>query len=128
MITEFIDYLNGTTLKPQVELAFTMNPIEDYSEELPVILVYPLGSSGSPSGADNLVIQQASTDVVCLLGCAIGDYEALQIELQSAAVGWEAGGSYHAMEFSSASIEGLKGGFIWWREVYSVQHQIRQIN
>lgn len=125
MITEFITYLQGAGLTPSVEFAFTSEPIEDYSDELPAILVYPLADSASGNGADNLVIQAVSTQVVCLLGCAIADYETLKDELRAAVLGWVVG-EYDAFEFAGSSIEGLKGGYIWWRETYSTQITIRQ--
>ncbi|MFT5766739.1 MAG: hypothetical protein ACI9DH_000558 [Halioglobus sp.] len=125
MITEFIAYLQGAGLTPSVQFAFTSEPIEDYTDDLPAILVYPTGDSASPSGADNLVIQAVSTEIVCLLGCAIGDYETLKNELRAASIGWVTG-DYDAFEFAGSSIEGLKGGYIWWRESYSTRSTIRQ--
>ena len=127
MITEFITYLQGAGLTPSVEFAFTSEPIEDYSDDLPAILVYPLGDSASQSGADNLVVQDVRTEVVCLLGCSITTYETLKDELRAAVLGWVTG-SYDAMELSSSSIEGLKGGYIWWRETYTTRIRIRQTN
>ena len=125
MITEFITYLQGAGLTPSVQFAFTAEPIEDYADDLPAILVYPLGDSPSASGADNLVIQDVQTSVVCLLGCDITDYETLKDELRAAVLGWVTG-SYDAMELEGSSIEGLKGGYIWWKENYSTRIRIRQ--
>lgn len=125
MITEFITYLQGAGLTPDVRFAFTSEPIEDYSEELPVIMVYPTGYSASPSGFDNLVIQDVAVQVACLLGCHIDDYETYLTELRSAAMGW-VDGDHDAMELAGAQIEGLKGGYIWWRESYSTRIRIRQ--
>lgn len=129
MITEFITHLQTSSLRPRVELAFTAEPIEDYSEELPVILVYPLAYGAGDSIADNLVIQNTQMQIACLLGCAIDQYEDLLGELRAAAMGWvlnDGDAHYDAMELEGATIEGLKGGYIWWREVYSVRIRIRQ--
>lgn len=125
MIDEFIAYLQGAGLTPKVEFAFTSEPIEDESIQLPAIMVYPLGDSASGSGADNLVIQAVSTQVVCLLGCKVGQYETLKNELRAAVLGWVTG-DYDAFELSGSSIEGLKGGYIWWRETYTTRITIRQ--
>lgn len=125
MITEFISYLQGAGLTPSVKYAFTSEPVEEYSDELPTIMVYPLSYSASESLADNLVIQDTQIQVACLLGCAIGSYESLLDELRAAAIGWVTG--YHdAMELAGAEIVGLKGGYIWWREVYTTRIRIRQ--
>ena len=125
MIAEFITYLQGAGLTPDVRFAFTTEPVEDYSDELPVIMVYPMGEEPSPSSFDNVVIQDVAKDVACLLGCAVGDYEALLAELRAAAMGWVFG-QYDAMEMSGASIVGIKGGYIWWQEVYTTRIRIRQ--
>jgi len=125
MITEFITYLQGAGLTPSVKFAFTTEPIEDYSSELPVIMVYPVGLSASVSGIDNLVVQDTTSTVACLLGCAVNEYETLLDELRAAAMGW-VHGTHDAMELESAQIEGIKGGYIWWRESYSVRRRIRQ--
>ncbi|MCB0249763.1 MAG: hypothetical protein KDI07_14410 [Anaerolineae bacterium] len=125
MISEFITYLQGAGLTPSVRFAFTTEPIEDYTDDLPVIMVYPLGYDASPSLADNLVIQDVALDVACLLGCEITDYETYLAQLRGAAMGWVQG-QYDAMELSSASIVGIKGGYIWWQENYSSRIRIRQ--
>lgn len=125
MISEFITYLQGASLTPAVRFAFTTEPIEDYSADLPVILVYPLGYDASQSLADNLVIQDVVVEVACLLGCAIADYETLLAELRAAAMGWVFG-QHDAMELGGASIVGIKGSYIWWRETYSTRVRIRQ--
>lgn len=127
MIAEFITYLQGAGLTPGVRFAFTTEPIEDYSDDLPVIMVYPQDYSASENGADVLVVQAVTVQIVCLLGCAVADYETLLDELRAKAIGWVAGGSWDAMELASASIVGLQGGYIWWQEVYSVRGQIRQV-
>ena len=126
MITEFITHLQSAGLTPSVQFAFTADPIDDYSDELPAILVYPQGDSASPSIGDNLVIQDFQSRIVCLLGCAVADYESLKSELRGAAMGW-VHGNYDAMELNDSEIVGLKGGFIWWQETYSVRIRIRQL-
>jgi len=125
MITEFITYLQGAGLTPTVKFAFTTEPVEDYEEEFPVIMVYPEGESPEASDADNFVIQNVTKGVVCMLGCAIADYEVLLAELRGAAMGWVF--EYHdAMEMAGAQIIGIKGGYIWWRETYATEVRIRQ--
>lgn len=125
MISEFITYLQGAGLTPDVRFAFTTEPVEDYSSEMPVILVYPQGYSASPSGFDNMVIQDVAEDVVCMLGCAVGDYETLLAELRAAVMGWVLG-DYDAMELAGAEIIGINGGYIWWKETYVARIRIRQ--
>lgn len=125
MIAEFITYLQGAGLTPAVKFAWTTEPVEDYSEELPVIMVYPQGYTPQPSGIDNFVVQSTDVEIVCLLGCAIADYETLLDQLRSKVIGYTQG-YYDAMEMAGASIEGIKGGYIWWRETYTTRIHIRQ--
>lgn len=126
MITEFVTYLQGAGLTPRVELAFTMNPVEDYSKDLPVIAVYPLSTGSSENEGGNFVLQQKTHQVACLLGCAIADWESLTNELDAAAVGWQPNASWDVMQHESSDIEGLQGGYIWWRNIYSIWSQIRK--
>lgn len=125
MIAEFITYLQGAGLTPAVQFAFTSEPLKDYSDDLPVIMVYPGGYSPQASGIDNFVVQATDVEIVCLLGCAIADYETLLDELRAAVIGWTHG-YYDAFEMGGASIEGIKGGYIWWRETYTTRIHIRQ--
>ena len=54
----------------------------------------------------------------------VNEPEALD-ELRAAALGWVTG-NYDAMELEGSTIEGLRGGYIWWRETYSTRIRIRQ--
>jgi hypothetical protein len=126
MITELITYLQGVSaLTPSVRFAFTSEPVEDMSTGLPTIMVYPESYSAAASSTDNFINQTMTIDVVCLLGCAIDDYETYLGQLRSALIGWTTG-DYDAFELSGASIVGIKGGYIWWKEVYSTREYLRQ--
>jgi hypothetical protein len=125
ILADFITYLQGAGVTPTVTYALTMEPIESYADELPVILVFPIKEDPLPSGFDNLVIQANDVHIGCFLGCAVEDYETLLAELRSKVIGWVTG-HYDAFEMAGASIEGIKGGYIWWRETYVTRIQIRQ--
>ena len=125
MIDEFITYLQGAGLTPDVRYAFTTEPIQDYSDELPVIMVFPMGYDAEASNADNIVSQTVNVEIACLLGCPIEEYETLLAELRAAVLGWEFT-DHDAMELLRAEIEGIKGGIIWWTEVYLTRLYIRQ--
>lgn len=125
MISEFITYLQGASLTPDVRYAFTTEPVRDYSDELPVIMVYPQAYSAAPSGADNFVIQDVEYSIVCLLGCAIEDWETLLDELRAAAMGWVLN-DYDAMEMAGGEFSGFAGGYLWWEETFTARIRIRQ--
>ena len=125
MIAEFIDYLQYAGVTPRVLFAFTTDPVEDYTEELPVIMVYPQGYSAQPSEIDNMVVQAVDMEIVCLLGCKIEHYETLLAEMQAAVIGWTYE-HYDAFELVGGSIEGINSGYIWWRETYTTRVQFRQ--
>lgn len=126
MITEFIAHLSGDSdVTPSVRYAFTTEPIDDMTDELPVIMVYPESYSASPSATDNFINQTMTVDVACLLGCAVADYETLLGELRASVLGLVINDS-DAFELSGANIVGIKGGFIWWKEVYSTREYLRQ--
>lgn len=126
MIAEFITYLQGAGLTPQVRNAFTTDPVENYSDEFPVIMVYPLSAGSEPNAADNFLIQRITHQVVCLLGCSVNDHETLIAELRSSVLGWSPSSEWDVMEHESGNIEGIRGGYLWWRDVYSIWTQLRQ--
>lgn len=125
MIAEFITYLQGAGLTPDVRFAFTSDPIADYSDELPVIMVFPGDHTVSPNGYDNLVTQEVTVQVVCDMGCAVASHEGLLAQLRGKAIGW-VHGSYDAMELAQGAVLGVTGGYIWWREIYTTRVHIRQ--
>lgn len=127
MITEFIEHLKISGVRPAVRLAFTTEPIEDYEDDLPVILPYPGGMSAERSIGDNCVVQNAGKSIVCLMGCKIEDHEILETELHAAALGWVLG-IHDAMELSGVEIVGIKGGYVWSKITYYSAVRIRQSN
>jgi hypothetical protein len=127
MINEFIAYLQGAGLTPGVELAFTSDPIDDYSDQLPAILVYPSGTSANESIADNFTVQPTTESITCVLGCSIANWETLRAELRAAAIGWVNPGTQDdAMELTTGEVVGIRGGVIWWSESYSIRSRINQ--
>lgn len=127
MIDAFITHLQGAGLTPSVEYAFTSNPIEDYTDDLPAILVYPSGHSGGEALIAINARQQLTESVTCLLGCAITDWRTLLDELRAAAIGWvEPGTTYDSLYLSSGDVLGVSGGFIWWTETYTTDTHLVQ--
>jgi hypothetical protein len=124
VINEFIAHLKAN-VTPDVRFALTTEPVENYDDELPVILVYPNDYAAEKSAADNMVVQSVDYNIACLVGCHIDDYEEVLQDLQQAAIGWVDGYS-DAVELVGGAIEGIKGGYIWWKEMYTTRIQIRQ--
>jgi len=126
MISTFLTFLQSAGLTPTVKYAFTADPVNDYSEDLPVIMVYPEGFEASGNLTDNLVVQAITWEVVCLLGCKLDDFEALSLEMRQAIVGTSLTANYDALEVTGASIVGLAGEYIWWREHYTTRIRFKQ--
>lgn len=122
----FITHLQGSGLGVPVRAAFTTEPVTDYSEDFPVILVYPTADELAPSEADNFVIQQQTTQVAAMIGCKYSELSAVVLAFRAAAQGWVAGAPWDALELQGGAVEGLRGEFIWWRETVTAQRSVRQ--
>jgi hypothetical protein len=122
----FITHLQGAGLTAPVKNAFTANPVEDYDADFPVVMVYPTQDSFSENEADNFSIQQQTTRIDALIGCLLSDLDTHVEEFRSASQGWGPGGNWDDMELVGGNVEGLKGGYIWWRESVTVQRSRRQ--
>lgn len=124
MIADFITYLNGV-MAPPVSYAWTSNPVEDESTELPAIFVLPASQSSAESEFDNFVRQEMVETVACLVGCKIENYETLRATLRTAVLGWTFE-QYDAFEFESSETLDVKGGYIWTRELFTTRLLITQ--
>lgn len=126
----FLAHLQGAGLVAPVKNAFTTEPVENYDEEFPVVMLYPLSDTLSGNEYDNFVIQEENAEVVCLVGCEITELKARVLELRKAAVGWVPpsadGQEWDAMEGEGGNLEGLSGKYIWWRETFTARTQFRQ--
>ena len=122
----FITHLQGAGLGVPVRAAFTTEPVTDYSEDFPVILVYPTADELAPSEADNFVIQQQTTQVAAMIGCKYSELSAVVLAFRAAAQGWVAGAPWDSLELQGGAVEGLRGEFIWWRETVTAQRSVRQ--
>ena len=109
----FITHLQGAGLGVPVRAAFTTEPVTDYSEDFPVILVYPTADELAPSEADNFVIQQQTTQVAAMIGCKYSELSAVVLAFRAAAQGWVAGAPWDALEVQvplKACAASLSGG------------------
>lgn len=122
----FITHLQGAGLGVPVRPAFTTEPVTDYSEDFPVILVYPTADEFGPSEANNFSIQQQATQVAAMIGCKYSDLSTMVLAFRAAAQGWVAGEPWDALELQGGAVEGLRGEFIWWRETVTAQRSVRQ--
>lgn len=127
MISEFITHLS-TSILPTVEHAWTSNPIDDAdpeSTQLPVVMVYPGDASAAPSEYDNVVRQQLTQQVVCVVGCDIEDIETTLDALRAATLGWTTG-TWDALELSSSEVMGINSGVIWVQDTYTTTRLIAE--
>lgn len=124
MITQFIAHLKDA-LTFKVIFAYTMDPVEQKSEEIPMLMVYPGSLGAEDSEVDNFVRQRVTLELVCLLCCAIDDYDTRIAELRAAALGWVNGNSDDT-ELSASETLNIVGDYIWVRETYTIQYHITQ--
>jgi len=128
--TAFIAHLEGAGLAAPVKNAFTTEPVENYDEDFPVVMVFPNSETFGESGYDNVTIQEQVAEVICMVGCELTDIEDRVRELRAAAVGWKHpnanGQEWDAMEAGGGELIGLSGKYIWWRETFTARTQFRQ--
>tara|TARA_R110001599_G_scaffold33832_5_gene108851 strand:+ start:3535 stop:3924 length:390 start_codon:yes stop_codon:yes gene_type:complete len=122
----FITHLQGAGLSAPVRNAFTTEPVENYQDEFPMIMVYPTADSLGENEANNIVIQPQTTEIAALIGCKLADLSTHVEQFRAASQGWVAGSNWDAMELSGGAIEGLRGEYIWWRETVTAQRSARQ--
>jgi hypothetical protein len=123
---DFLAHLRASGLTAPVSNAFTTEPVEDYNEEFPLVMLYPASDTFSENEANNFVIQQQTTEIVAMIGCKLVDLSVHIDEFRAAAQGWVAGAPWDALELQGGAIEGLRGEFIWWRETVTAQRSVRQ--
>jgi hypothetical protein len=127
---QFLAHLQSAGLTAPAVSAFTTEPVENYQDDFPVVMTYPLEDTLSPNEYDNLVIQPRETEQVCMIGCDLDELETHLKQLRDAAIGWVPpsvdGEEWDAMEGSGGSLIGLNGKYIWWRETFSARTQYRQ--
>jgi len=127
---EFLAHLSAAGLTAPVVSAITTNPVENYSDDFPVVMVYPLSETLGENAYDNVVIQPLTTEIVCMVGCEFADLKSRVKELRNAAIGWVPdsadGQEWDAMEGVGGNLEGLSGKYIWWRETFTARTQFRQ--
>lgn len=122
----FITHLQGAGLTAPVRFAFTMEPVESYEGDFPLVMIYPTDDSFGENEADNFSIQQQTTRVDALIGCKLTELSTHVYQFRAAAQGWVAGANWDAMELAGGAIEGLRGEYIWWRESVTAQRSVRQ--
>jgi len=124
VITELIAHIKAS-VSPRVEYAWTSDPVEETHDDMPVIFVAPGDYSADPSEYDNIIRQQVNDSVVCMLGCEIGQYEALRDEMRAAVLGWTHG-QYDALELAAGEVLGISGSVIWIQETYSTRYLLTE--
>lgn len=100
--------------------------IEDYSDDLPYLGVFPGADTASPEATDNLISNVSVFQTHLYLLCKLGEAVDLETTLHAALMGWSAGANYTDLELLSGDTNGLKNGVIWREYVYFNNIVIRE--
>ena len=105
-------------LKGRAQQAWSMQPVEELSEDTPACFVFPERESADPNQYDTGVLQEISTDWALMIVCETATLEALRSEIRAKVLGWQAGAAYTPMTFATGEAVDIKGDYIWWLERY----------
>ena len=112
-------------LKGRAQQAWSMQPVEELSEDTPACFVFPSNESAGGNAFDNAVVQQVSTEWSLMLVCETAQMEALRAEIRGLILGWQATDLHQPLTFSNGQAVDIKGDYIWWRDTYFSSIHIR---
>lgn len=129
MIDAFIEYLNSNTSGfKRITHAKDQQPVDELEAELPLLGVFP-GDDSTRSNEDRTDYIESKMIESCILVhlvCEVEAFEDLRKSLRSAAIGWCASEHHTDLTLMSGKVLQLKGGVIWWQDLYSSRHLIRE--
>ena len=105
--------LNGKAQK-----AWSMQPVDELSEDTPACFIFPERESADPNQYDVDVLQQVHTDWALMIVCEVVVLEALRADIRSKVLGWQASAAHAPLTFISGEAADIKGDYIWWLERY----------
>ncbi|ALO46574.1 phage tail terminator protein [Pseudohongiella spirulinae] len=127
MIDSFIAHLNSQLDQTFVKIthAADQQPIDDITEELPLLGVFPGPDSTQVDPTDFVESKMITSEAIVHIVCLIEELETLRTAVRSEAMGWNAGPMYTDMTLKSGELLQLKAGICWWEERYTSAHLIR---
>ncbi len=115
-----------------VELAWTMEPVEDFEEEVPAALVYP-GEQYSTRDSDSPTSRQGVvSEIRVLIVCKLSDLSRGIKDLREALFGFQPGEKFEETKYRNRGERpfgrpiDIKAKYVWWEETYEVQHLDRR--
>lgn len=127
MIDDLIAHLeSSTTSFKRITHAQDQAPVDNITEELPLLGVFPGAEHSEPDGTDYLDSKVVSTQVLVHIVCLIADMEPLRTELRTATLGWCPSEHHSDLTLLSGELLQLKAGICWWQETYTSRIVIRE--
>lgn len=129
MITALLQHIG--TAKPVFtsrEHAWDTRPVEVSRDALPLLYAYMGDESVANDGTDLTVSHRLGVTVHIYIVCKIEDLEARKDDLRTAVIGWNPGAAdgWDDMHLSSGKVLDLKGGIVWWEDIYTSWRTLRQ--
>ena len=127
MITEIIARLNSETENfTTIDHAWDTEPVDDVRDVIPALYLFPGDESTENDGTDYLESKRVHAEMHVYVVCDISDLEARKAELRAALIGWPPTAAYTDLGLVSGKTVSLKGGLVWWQDVYRTAVTIRE--
>jgi hypothetical protein len=128
MISELIAALSENTVNfTAVSHAWTIDPVDNLSEKMPILFVFAGDDDFGEDGTDGLIAKMATQTIHIYIVCEIADLDARKSELRGAAIGWSAGENYTDLAPISGKVIAIKGSVVWWDEIYANRVKISEL-
>lgn len=114
--------LNGKAQK-----AWSMQPVDELSEDAPACFVFPSKESAGGDLLDNTVVQQVATEWSLMIVCEFAVLETLRGQIRDKLLGWQATPQHFPMTFVSGEAVDIKGDYLWWLDTYRSSIHIRSV-
>ncbi len=119
----------GSFLHDSIEYAWDSEPTEIKRDDLPKLFTFPGDEATADDGTSDIVSRRLQREAHIYLVCQIDDLEDLKTETRSAVIGWNPGAAdgYDDMQLVSGRMVNLKGGVVWWEDIYTTWRTIREV-
>ncbi len=131
-LTEYIARINANvTLTTPAELAWTSEPVDEFSDDVPTILCYPDEQFSSQTQDSSVCRQKVSFLVTNLIIADLADLPGVIKELRATIVGWQPDSNSEEFKITHRNIpfagmaSPVKAGYAWWYEKYESSKLLR---
>lgn len=127
MIPDLITHLGtATTSFETIAHAWMMQPVEDLSEAVPALYLWPGNRSATPEIGTTCPRQEIIKRVNIFIVCPPLSHDDLWVELWDAMVGYQVDQHYEGMAFAEGDTVKIIGNYLWWRDVYQTKRLHRK--